>query len=79
MCSFGTEVRDNFHKHKCDPFFTGVDHMSGLDEVAGPPEFEMIEYTPVEYEAVEYKDAEYEKIGYEAAEYETIDYEVFDK
>ena len=28
---FDTEVRENFHQHQCDPFFTGVDHTSGND------------------------------------------------
>ena len=28
---FDVEVRDNFHQHQCDPFFTGVDHTSGND------------------------------------------------
>ena len=28
---FDVEVRDNFHQHQCDPFFTGVDHSSGND------------------------------------------------
>ena len=77
MYSFDTEVRDSFHEHKCDPFFTGVDHLSGTDAhvlgmdasgtdtMAAPPEFEMVEYTPVEYEAVEYEEVEYETIDYE--------------
>ena len=49
---FDTEVREKFHEHMCDPFFTGVDHTGPLLEA--PPQFEMLEYTPVEYEAVEY-------------------------
>jgi hypothetical protein len=28
---FDIEVRDNFHQHQCDPFFTGIDHTSGND------------------------------------------------
>ena len=68
MHSFDTEVRDNFYEHECDPFFTGIDHMS--EPLAAPPQFEMVEYTPVEYEAVEYKADE---------EYETVDYEEFTK
>eukprot|EP00956_Cyclotella_meneghiniana_P016363 scaffold25814_cov57-Cyclotella_meneghiniana.AAC.3 len=66
---FDTEVRDKFHEHQCDPFFTGVDHTSGLDHTTGglgePPKFEMVEYTPVEYEAVEYEEKEYTSIDYE--------------
>ena len=83
MCSFDTEVRDSFHKHKCDPFFTGIDHTSGMDAMAAPPQFEMVEYTPVEYEAVEYEAAEFEGVEYEGVEHEaatafkTIDYEEF--
>ena len=77
MCSFDTEVRDKFYEHQCDPFFTGIDHVSGMDALAGPPEFEMVEYTPVEYEAVEYESAKYEEAEHEAIVYETIDYELF--
>eukprot|EP00956_Cyclotella_meneghiniana_P041795 scaffold240115_cov36-Cyclotella_meneghiniana.AAC.2 len=68
---FDVEVRENFHQHQCDPFFTGVDHTSGndMEALSAPPKFEMVEYTPVEYEAVEY----------EAEEYVTIDYEEFSK
>ena len=29
---FDTEVRDNFYQHQCDPFFSGIDHVSGLDK-----------------------------------------------
>ena len=58
-------MRDSFHEHKCDPFFTGVDHISGMDAMAAPPQFEMVEYTPVEYEAVEYEEVDYETIDYE--------------
>ncbi len=67
MQSFDTEIRDNFYEHKCNPFFTGVDHVSGRDVsgMAGPPEFEMVEYTPAEYEAVEYEKVEYETVDYE--------------
>jgi len=65
MYSFDTEVRDSFHEHKCDPFFTGIDHVSGMDALASPPEFEMVEYTPSEYEAVEYEEVEYQTIDYE--------------
>lgn len=36
--------------------------------MAAPPEFEMVEHTPVEYEAVEYQEVD---------EYVTIDYEEF--
>ena len=28
---FDVDVRENFHQHQCDPFFTGVDHTSGND------------------------------------------------
>ena len=28
---FDTEVRDSFYEHQCDPFFTGVDHVSKHD------------------------------------------------
>ncbi len=77
MQSFDTEVVDNFHEHKCDPFFTGVDHLSGMDAyvfgmdaMSAPPQFEMVEYIPAEYEAVEYK---------EEVEFETVDYEEFKK
>lgn len=28
---FDTEVRDNFLQHQCDPFFSGIDHVSGED------------------------------------------------
>ncbi len=69
MQSFDTEVRDKFHERNCDPFFTGVDHISRMDALAEPPQFEMVEHIPVEYEAVEY----------EAAEYNTVDYEEFTK
>ena len=71
MCRFDTEVRDSFHEHKCDPFFTGVDHVSGMDmdyssdSLSQPPQFEFVEYTPAEYEAVEYDEVEYETIDYE--------------
>ncbi len=65
LCSFDTEVRDSFYDHMCDPFFTGVDHMFVNDPLKGPPQFEMVEYTPVEYEAVEYDEVEYETVDYE--------------
>ena len=65
MHSFDTEIRDRFYEHKCDPFFTAADHISGIDGLAGPPQFEMVEYTPVEYEAVEYDPVDYETIDYE--------------
>ena len=60
---FDTEVCETFNEHQCDPFFTGVDHSS--EPLPDPPQFEMVEYTPVEYEAVEYEDAEYSMIDYE--------------
>ena len=28
---FDTEVRDNFLQHQCDPFFSGIDYVSGED------------------------------------------------
>ena len=28
---FDVDVSENFHKHQCDPFFSGVDHVSGDD------------------------------------------------
>ena len=28
---FDTEIRDSFYEHQCDPFFTGVDHVSKHD------------------------------------------------
>eukprot|EP00956_Cyclotella_meneghiniana_P014940 scaffold22644_cov44-Cyclotella_meneghiniana.AAC.4 len=73
---FDTEVRDNFYQHQCDPFFTGIDHVSGLDKsinwnsdgsstLKGPPKFEMVDYTPVEYEAVEYDEKDYVTVDYE--------------
>ena len=30
---FDVEVQDNFHQHQCDPFFSGVDHVSGDDDM----------------------------------------------
>jgi len=72
---FDTEVRDKFYEHQCDPFFSSVDHTVGIGEMGGPPQFEMVEYTPVEYEAaeypeeVEYKEAENEDTVFEADEY----------
>ena len=30
---FDVEVKANFDEHKCDPFFTGIDHKSGEDNV----------------------------------------------
>ena len=60
---FDTEVREKFHEHMCDPFFTGVDHTG--PSLEAPPQFEMLEYTPVEYEAVEYEAEEYQSIDYE--------------
>ena len=56
--SFDTEIRDSFHEHKCDPFFTGVDHKAEPPPLS--PQFGMVEYTPVEYEAVEYEEVEYD-------------------
>ena len=51
-----------------------------MDEMAGPPQFEMVEYTPAEYEAVEYEEVEYEGVEYEqATAFPTIDYEMFTK
>eukprot|EP00956_Cyclotella_meneghiniana_P003490 scaffold4251_cov37-Cyclotella_meneghiniana.AAC.5 len=64
---FDVEVRDSFHQHQCDPFFTGVDHYT--EALSAPPKFQMVEYTPVEYEAVEY----------EGEKYLTVDYEEFSK
>ena len=62
---FDTDVRDNFNEHMCDPFFSGVDHVSDLSVLTAPPQFEMVEYTPVEYEAVEYEEEDYVTIDYE--------------
>ena len=28
---FDVEVSENYHEHQCDPFFSGVDHVSGND------------------------------------------------
>ena len=30
---FDIEVRDNFYQHQCDPFFSGIDHVSGFDSL----------------------------------------------
>eukprot|EP00956_Cyclotella_meneghiniana_P044135 scaffold302880_cov113-Cyclotella_meneghiniana.AAC.1 len=64
---FDTEVRDSFYEYQCDPFFTGVDHESknDMEALAAPPQFEMVDYTPVEYEAVEYEEADYITVDYE--------------
>jgi len=64
---FDVEVRDNFHQHQCDSFFTGVDHTSGNDveALSAPPKFETVDYKPVEYEAVEYEEVDYVTIDYE--------------
>jgi hypothetical protein len=74
---FDTEVVDKFMEHMCDPFFTGVDHVSdrvsfdpASSGLSGPPKFETVDYTPVEYELVEYGDEK---------EFVTIDYEQFTK
>ena len=54
---------------QCDPYFTGIDHVTEeVEKLAEPPQFEMKEYVPTEYEAVEYGEAE---------EYVTVDYEEF--
>jgi hypothetical protein len=53
--AFDTEIRDSFHEHQCDPFYTGIDHKSGndLDPLDALPvsDMNMVEYVPVEYEA----------------------------
>ena len=60
---FDTEVCEKFNEHQFDLIFIGVDHSA--EPLPDPPQFEMVEYTPVEYEAVEYEEAEYSMIGYE--------------
>jgi len=86
MYSFDTEVADSFHEHKCDPFFTGVDHLSGTDahvlgmDASGSDASSASGLAaPPQFEMVEYTPVEYEAVEYEAAEYKTVDYEEFTK
>jgi len=67
---FDTEVCAQFQSHMCDPFFSGMDHLTDGLGVTAPPQFEMVEYEEVEYEEVEYKEA----ADYEEAEYVTVEY-----
>ena len=47
----------------CDPFFTGIDHLT--ESLTEPPKFEHVEYEEVEYEEVEYEEVKYEDVEYE--------------
>ena len=60
---FDTEVCRKFKDHMCDPFFTGIDHLT--ESLTEPPKFEQVEYEEVEYEEVEYEEVEYEDVEYE--------------
>ena len=63
---FDTEVCQKFKDHMCDPFFTGIDHLT--ESLTEPPKFEQVEYEEVEYEEVEYEEVEYVEVEYEFEE-----------
>ena len=69
---FDTDVCQKFHENLCDPFFTGVDHMT--QSLSEPPKFEQTEYEDVESEEVEYDEVEYSEVDYKAVGYETVGY-----
>mmetsp|Transcript_6098 Transcript_6098/g.13359 ORF Transcript_6098/g.13359 Transcript_6098/m.13359 type:complete len:2718 (-) Transcript_6098:69-8222(-) len=54
---FDTEVCQTFRDFMCNPFFTGLDHVT--DSLAPPPRFEEVKYKEVEYEGVEYEVPDY--------------------
>ena len=60
---FDTDVCHSFKEHMCDPFFTGIDHMT--ETLAVQPKFEPV---PPKFEPVEYEEEEYEEVEYEAPE-----------
>ena len=48
---------------------------TGTDGMEGPPQFEMVEYTPAEYEAAEYPEGvEYKEVGHKDTVYEADEY-----
>ena len=52
---FDTDVCHSFKEHMCDPFYTGIDHMTETLAVPVRPIFEAVEYEEEEYEEVEYE------------------------
>ncbi len=50
---FDTEVCHAFIDYMCDPFFSGIDHLT--ETLVAPTKFESVEYEEEEYEEVEYE------------------------
>ena len=87
---FDEEVKASFNQHKCDPFFTGIDHESGEDmEAMSVSRFSVFQSclliqlltiilpfvkAPPHFEMMDFTPVEYEAVEYVAEEYKSVSY-----